>query len=86
MPSVFSLDAFGQILRVLLFLWARAGKVERELEQMALFLCGPWWPSTPAGSESSVSGWHYYQSCDPLGSLVKEVILQSHSSGLYKRV
>lgn len=38
------------------------------------------------GSESSVSGWHYYRSCDPLGSLVKEVILQSHSSGLYERV
>lgn len=45
----------------ILFLWARAGKVERGLEQMVLFLYGSWWPPTPGASESSVSGQGYYQ-------------------------
>ena len=47
--SAFSLDAFRQIVQGLLFLWSRARKLKRELEQVAVCLSGPWWPSTPAG-------------------------------------
>lgn len=45
----------------ILFLWARAGKVERGLEQMVLFLYGSWWPPTPGV---------IIRSCDALGSSV----------------
>lgn len=47
--SAFSLDAFRQIVQGLLFLWSRARKLKRELEEVAVYLSGPWWPSTPAG-------------------------------------
>ena len=65
----FSLGAFRQILLVLLFLWARAGQLKREWKQMALFLSGPWWPSTPTGFCLCLAR-VITRSCDLLCSLV----------------
>ena len=45
--SVFFLRCFWANSMGTFILVGRAGKVERALEQMALFLCSPWWPSTP---------------------------------------
>lgn len=59
--SVFSLDAFGQIQRVLLFLWAGLGRWRGHWSRWLCFSAVLGGLPHPLTSESSVSGQSCYQ-------------------------